>query len=377
MKASVSNIAEQAQTLNRNTKKKITVDPVVMLWDKMQKLDSESTLAYAAADAAYELIPEEVQEMIVKVQYGVCGGEPVYAYSEKDLTKKMGEWIEAYSEFWGEEKAKIYRDRMQVLIGELREKEAKIREFEDSVGYRDLQDKAEYISEQQTSCEAEFLNSKASTAAGILLQATHILECCNDMVFDKEDEDKYIASYMDNAIQLSGYTTYGSLEWADIEKARELLREAKVTQKITKVRAESDGRGLSPAGVTISTYKPIEEHNGNSITYLGEYNITRGQGIMSIGRRWRVQTVKYGSFPLEVSEVWDGYKRWFAFDDIAVREFYNSTNTKPDCNYVYLLDYPPHPGEEEFRYSERMSIYADTFDRYLELKAKGREKKAA
>ncbi len=87
------------------------------------------------------------------------------------------------------------------------------------------------------------------------------------------------------------------------------------------------------------------------ITYIGGHNLTPGKGIDNSNRMWRVQAVKYGNLPMECAEIWNGHKRWFSFDDAEVREFYKKTNTKPVCDYAYLPDYPPHPGEAEWKYS--------------------------
>lgn len=255
------------------------------------------------------------------------------------------------------------------------EERTRLKLIQDESGYTRIHDKKEAIAWECDALEKKFLSSIASSPEGLLLQAQEILNFCEMPAFDAEKEDNYINNYKRNAIRLSRMVVYGSSALEKIEEAKELLREAKTVQRIRKMERDvlRVFRKPSPSEITLSSYKPITEHDGTPITYVGEYILEDGKGLIGLGRKWRCQQVKYGNLPLVCAEFWDGYKRWFYFDDDAVREYYKTTNTKPNCNYTYLSDYPPHPGEDKWHYTERMNAWHVTFGLYMALKIKERE----
>jgi hypothetical protein len=308
------------------TKKEAVTDPVIMLHKTWKQIDEEIEKALARGDEIFSRLPENARVELLDMN---------------DCSE---------------------------------EEKARVKAIQDMAGYTQEFAKRDALYKEYDSLEQRFLSTMACTPEGALLQAQEILKAAEDYAFDT---DEYANAFMRNTISLSGKVSYGSTKWERLEEAKELLREAKAVDRVRKTKYDIFRaiNGPLPSEATLSSYIPLTEHEGMPITYIGDHKLVDGEGIHGLSKKWRLQEVKYGNLPLTCVEIWDGHKRWFDFDDKAIREYYESSGTKPTCNYVYLSDYPPHPGEDRGHYFERMTSWHGTFGPYMDLLSQEREGK--
>jgi hypothetical protein len=162
------------------TAKKVAVtkkqDPVLLMWDKLQKLDKKAYDASLAADIALDNLPENAKRARVQIASFVSGlrgaEEPIYAYSEEEIIANCQQYLKTANE---DEKSKLLAQQER-LLDEFRKDEVRVKKMRDQLGYTSLKQLDDSLFDEYSELDYQLSSTIATSLEGIKCQAKRLYE---------------------------------------------------------------------------------------------------------------------------------------------------------------------------------------------------------